>query len=150
TKSEPYYLQNVQTTTKGLRVGYMSKNRSMYCPLQPAVTENDEQVRYREFFPPPVLQRYVYCCWELQTLQPLPRPPLSRVVADGCIDIAFNMRGPQESIVMGFHDTYNEFSLEPEFYYVGVRFLPAMFPLAFAMDASQLSNCLQPLDYVLP
>lgn len=133
-----------------LRSGYVPKNKNLYRPLQPAVKDNDELVTYREFVPATPLQPYIYCYWQLKTSQPLQSPFSYRVVADGCIDIAFSMRDPRESIVMGFHNTFNEFALESEFNYVGIRFLPAMFPLAFAIDASELSNCLQQLDDVLP
>lgn len=127
-----------------------SSSEILYSPVQPAVTEDGEHVRYREYLPAPALQRYIYRYWELQTTQPLQAPFSYRVVADGCIDIAFNMRMPQESIVMGFYNTFNEFSLDVEFHYVGVRFLPGMFPLVFDINAAELSNRLQPLNGVLP
>lgn len=128
----------------------MPKNKILYRPLQPAVTDKGEGVTYKEFTPAAELQQYIYCYWQLKTSQPLSSSFSYRVVADGCIDIGFNMRGPHESIVIGFHNSFNEFTLEPEFNYVGIRFLPAMFPVAFSIDASGLSNCTLPLEDVLP
>ena len=131
------------------RVGYTTIEKSLYCPLQPAVT-NQGEVTYREFFPSQDLQRYIYCYWQLKTTQALPYAFSYRVVADGCIDIAFNMKRLDESIVMGFCNTFHQFSLEPEFNYVGIRFLPAMFPRVFNIDASELTNCMRTLEDVLP
>lgn len=148
--SEPATLKNAATKVTAPRSGYAANNTSLYRPLQPAVTENDDYVCYREFAPHPALQHYIYCYWELRTFQPLERPFSYRVVADGCIDIAFNMSCPEESIVMGFHNMFNEFPLDSQFNYVGIRFSPAMFPLVFAIDALDLSNRVHPLDDVLP
>lgn len=131
-----------------LRLGDVSKN--LFRPLQPAVTENGNHVTYQEFAPGPPLQPYIYCYWQLKTSEPLQSTFSYRVVADGCIDIAFNLNEPAESIVIGFQDTFNQFALEPEFNYIGIRFLPAMFPVAFAIDASELSNSVHTLDDVLP
>jgi hypothetical protein len=130
--------------------GLGRKSKNLYRPLQPAVTDNSKGVAYKEFFPAAQLQPYIYCYWQLKTSQPLEHSFSYRVVADGCIDIAFNMKGTQESIVMGFHNSFNEFALAAEFNYVGIRFLPAMFPVAFSIDASELSNCMHPLEDVLP
>lgn len=132
------------------RLNCLSENRHLFRPIQPAVTNSSELVTYRELFPAAPLQRYIYCYWQLKTSQRLQRPFSYRVVADGCVDIAFDLRKTQESIVMGFHDTFNEFDLEDEFNYVGIRFLPAMFPVAFRIDASELSNCMLPLEDILP
>lgn len=141
---------SIASQREAFGLGSMSKSRNLYRPLQPAVTDKGDQVTYREFLPAAPLQRYIYCYWQLKTSQPLKSPFLYRVVADGCIDIAFDMSAPRESIVMGFHNTFNEFALEAEFNYVGIRFLPAMFPVAFSIDASELSNCMLPLEDVLP
>ena len=132
------------------RLSTVSENRRLFRPIQPAVTDNNELVTYREVFPAVQLQPYIYCYWQLKTHQRLEHPFSYRVVADGCVDIAFDLNRAHESIAMGFHDTFNEFVLESEFNYVGVRFLPAMFPVAFNIDASELSNCMLPLEDILP
>ena len=41
---------------------------------------------------------------------------------------------------MGFCKKYIEFPLGNTFNYVGIRFLPTMFPQIFKLDASKLSN----------
>jgi len=128
----------------------VSEYRHLFRPVQPAVTNSNELVTYHEYCPALQIQPYIYCYWQLKTTQKLQQPFFYRVVADGCIDIAFDLKRTQESVVMGFHDTFNEFALESEFNYVGIRFLPAMFPVAFNVDASELSHCMLPLDNLLP
>ncbi|MCE6991307.1 helix-turn-helix domain-containing protein [Dyadobacter sp. CY323] len=124
--------------------------RQLYNPIQPTVKESAEHVTYQEFLPDPALQNYIYCYWKLQTLQSLHEPFYYRVVADGCIDIFFELNNPEESYVMGFCKNYTEFLLENTFNYVGVRFLPTMFPQLFKIDASELSNRYESLNIVLP
>lgn len=104
---------------------------------------------YREFIPAVSLQPYIYCFWELKTSEPLKTPFHYRVVADGCIDIIIDLNDPKESIVMGFHNVFNEFNLHSEFNYVGIRFLPAMFPLFFSVNANDLTNAVFPLNDVV-
>jgi AraC-like DNA-binding protein len=72
------------------------------------------------------------------------------VVADGCIDIFFELQNPAESYVMGFCKRYTEFTLNRQFNYVGVRFLPSMFPQLFGINASGLSNRYELLRLILP
>lgn len=77
-------------------------------------------------------------------------PFIYRVVADGCIDIYFELNNPAANWVMGFCKKYTEFPLENQFHYIGVRFLPTMFPQLFKVDASTLSNRYEELNTVLP
>lgn len=135
---------------EGLHLEHVTDVRNLYCPSQPAVTERDEYVTYSEFLPASNLQPYIYCYWQLKTSQPLQHPFSYRVVADGCIDIFFEMSRCDESFVMGFCRTFTEFPLAPEFNYLGVRFLPAMFPRVFSVDASELSNRYRSLHEVIP
>ena len=107
-------------------------------------------VTYREFLPHILLQPYLYCYWQLKTTQTLAAPFYYRVVSDGCMDIFFTLDRPEESFVMGFSRRYVEFPLEDQFNYVGIRFLPTMFPQLFGIDASDLSNRYAYLHTVVP
>lgn len=107
-------------------------------------------VTYFEFLPDVRLQQFIYCYWELKTTAPLDEAFMYRVVADGCIDIYFDLNDPSDNYVMGFCRKYTEFPLDNAFHYVGVRFLPTMFPQLFKVDASQLSNRYEKLEAVVP
>ncbi len=124
--------------------------RGLYVPVQPTVKQSAERVTYQEFLPDRALQGFIYCYWQLRTTEPLDEPFIYRVVADGCIDIFFELNNPSENFVMGFCKRYTEFPLENRFDYVGVRFLPAMFPQLFRINASELSNRFESLDVVAP
>lgn len=112
--------------------------------------QSADHVTYFEFLPDPRLQQFVYCYWELKTTAPLDDAFMYRVVADGCIDIYFDLNDPSDNYVMGFCRKYTEFPLENIFHYVGVRFLPTMFPQLFKVDASLLSNRYEKLEAVVP
>ena len=124
--------------------------RQLYTPIQPAVRPAGENVTYQEFLPDELLLPYIYCYWELKTAQPLQEPFQYRVVADGCIDIYFELNDPSNAYVMGFCKNYTEFPLANVFHYVGIRFLPTMFPQLFGIDAAELSNRYLPLLEVVP
>lgn len=96
------------------------------------------------------LQPYIYCYWELKTNQALKEPFNYKVVADGCIDIFFELNNPQDNFVMGFCKKYTEFPLANSFHYIGVRFFPTMFPQFFNTNASELSNRFEHLKLVSP
>ena len=123
--------------------------RRLYRPLQPTVKQAGQSVSYREVSPDDVLSKIIYCYWELKTNERLQDPFLYRVVADGCIDIFFQLDNPSESFVMGFCKKYTEFPLENSFHYIGVRFLPTMFPALFKVDAKELSNRFERLGVVI-
>lgn len=122
----------------------------LYQPLQPAVSERDDQVIYQELSVEEPLRNYVYCIWQIKSLARLTDPYIYRVVSDGCIDIFFNHKQPGENFVMGFCKKYTEFDLGNNFDYIGVRFLPSAFPSIFRVSASSLSNHYHPLNTVLP
>jgi AraC-like DNA-binding protein len=124
--------------------------RQLYMPVQPTVRQSADDVLYSEFLPDALLRGIIYCYWELKTTRPLDAPFYYRVVADGCIDIYFDLGKPNENFVMGFCKNYTEFPLENEFHYVGVRFLPTMFPMLFNINAADLSNRWEYLEVVLP
>ncbi|RYG04448.1 MAG: AraC family transcriptional regulator [Chitinophagaceae bacterium] len=124
--------------------------RALYNPIQPAVRQAGDNVTYREYLPAEALNDIIYCYWELKTSAPLTDTFSYRVVADGCIDIYFDMNDAAEKFVMGFCRKYTEFELASTFHYFGIRFLPAMFPQLFKIDASVLSNRFEFLQNVLP
>lgn len=51
---------------------------------------------------------------------------------------------------MGFCRKYTEFQLAHSFHYMGVRFLPTMFPQIFKISAAELSNRYEHLSNVVP
>lgn len=113
---------------------------ALYAPVQPGLKQAEEGVVYRECLPHPGLQEMIYCYWELKTAYPLNAPYQYRVVADGCIDIFFEWHDPAKAVVMGFTDAYTEFPLPAVFHYVGVRFLPGMFPALYNVNAAELAH----------
>ncbi|MFK7807706.1 MAG: DUF6597 domain-containing transcriptional factor [Saprospiraceae bacterium] len=122
--------------------------RTLYTPLQPTVRRTNQNVTYQEFSPHPALLPYLYCYWELKTTKPLDEPFTYRVVTDGCIDVFFEINHTVDNFVMGFCKKYTEFPLEQFFHYVGVRFLPTMFPQIYQVDAAKLSNQFQLLKNI--
>lgn len=124
--------------------------RQNFQPVQPTVKDMDGRVRYDEQLPHLQLAPYIYCYWQLSTLQPLTEMFAYRVVADGCIDVFFDMQQPADNYIMGFSTAYTEFPLPSSFHYIGIRFLPAAFPLLFNIDASGLTNRFEHLGQVLP
>ncbi len=124
--------------------------KSFYNPIQPSVKAEGETAIYREVKPIPEVDHFVYCFWQLKTVQPLSQAFIYRVVSDGCIDIFFNHRQPTKNFVMGFCRKYTEFPLGNTFNYIGIRFLPAAFPLLFGINARNLSNQAQELKLVIP
>ncbi|SEW53409.1 AraC family transcriptional regulator [Chitinophaga arvensicola] len=124
--------------------------RTLYTPVQPFVKQGEGEVVYRELLPDPRLQEYVFCYWQLKMDRPMPHAFDYRVVADGCMDIFFEWQRPQESFVMGFSDACTSFPLEGPFDYVGIRFLPGMFPRLFHSDAGELSDQVTALADVAP
>lgn len=124
--------------------------RQLYTPIQPTIKQSAENVTYFEFLPALQLQSYIYCYWQLKTTQTLSDQFNYRVVADGCIDVFFELNNPQDNFVMGFCKKYTEFPLDNTFNYIGVRFLPTMFPQLFKVNAAELSNQYQNLSSVVP
>jgi AraC-like DNA-binding protein len=123
--------------------------RQLYRPLQPTIKQTGQCVSYREISPDDRLSNIIYCYWELKTKDILQYPFTYRVVADGCIDIFFQLDNPSENFVMGFCKKYTEFPLDNSFHYIGIRFLPTMFPTLFKVDAKELSNRFERLEVVL-
>jgi len=128
----------------------IEKIRRLYKPIQPTIKNEGAYVTYREIVPSLELQPFIYCYWQLKTTAPLTAAFQYKVVADGCIDIFFELNDPSQSFVMGFCKKYTEFPLSNSFNYVGVRFLPTMFPQIFKINAHELSNRFERLDVVIP
>lgn len=124
--------------------------RELYKPVQPTIKESADNVTYSEFLPDIKLQSYIYCYWQLKTTKELSEQFIYRVVADGCIDIFLELNNAKESFVMGFCKKFTEFPLDNSFHYIGVRFLPTIFPQLFKIDASELSNRFEQLGNVVP
>ncbi len=124
--------------------------RQFYTPIQPTVKQSADNVSYYEFLPDIRLQNYIFCYWQLKTSQTLSEQFNYRVVADGCIDIFFELNNPQDNFVIGFCKKYTEFPLENSFDYIGVRFLPTMSPQLFYINASELSNRFEQLSLIVP
>lgn len=124
--------------------------RELFQPIQPSVKQTGGSVSYFEFLPSIDLQPYIYCYWQLKTNERLVNPFSYKVVSDGCIDILFEMNKPQDNFVAGFCRKYTEYELNPEFNYVGIRFLPTIFPQIFKVNASDLSNKFQNLEGFAP
>lgn len=124
--------------------------RRYYKPLQPTVSEIDNEICYLETQPQKEIENYVYCFWQLKTKKPLNHDYIYRVVSDGCIDIFFDHQQPTDNFVMGFCRKYTQFPMGKEFDYIGIRFLPSAFTLLFGVDAKTLSNQSQELTQILP
>jgi AraC-like DNA-binding protein len=124
--------------------------RQLFTPVQPTINQSVGKVRYAEFFPALDLQQYIYCYWQLKTTHQLSETFYYRVVADGCIDIYFELDNPVENYIMGFCKKYTEFPLANSFNYIGIRFLPIMFPQLFNCNAIELSNRYEHLHAVVP
>lgn len=124
--------------------------RSLYTPVQPAVIGTNGEVSYIELLPDAQLQDFIYCYWNLKTIKPLDHIYNYRAVADGCIDIVFNCTNYDETYIMGYCNSFVKISIDKEFNYFGIRFLPGIFPLLFNIDASELSNHYEHLNTVQP
>jgi len=131
-------------------LGIPANIQLLYTPVQPSVRNSTEDVLYREYVPHVHLRNIIYCYWQLKTTQPLSTEFIYRVVADGCIDVYFEPGNPAENYVTGFSSKYTEFSLGNSFHYIGVRFLPTMFPQLFRINAAALSNRSEALNTVVP
>ncbi|MEM6846246.1 MAG: DUF6597 domain-containing transcriptional factor, partial [Bacteroidota bacterium] len=122
--------------------------RRLYRPVQPTVKQTGCSASYTEISPDQRLHDFIYCYWDLRIAE-LQDPFTYRVVADGCIDIFFLIDNPSESFVMGFFKQCTEFPIENTLHYVGIRFLPTVFPSLFEIDAKEVSNRFERLELVL-
>lgn len=124
--------------------------KNQFTPIQPSVASKNNEVSYKESSPSLVLSNSIHCYWQLKTNQSLDYTFFYRVIADGCIDIFWEVNNPHQSFIMGFSKSYTEFPLEKQFNYMGVRFYPTVFPLLFQTDASTLTDKFELLDVVIP
>ena len=121
-----------------------------YAPVQPTGDKSAEPVRYQEFLPDFPLRNLIYCYWQLETTALLAKEFNYSVVADGCIDIFFEIRNPTENFVMGLCKEFTEFPLSTTFHYIGIRFWPTAFTYLFNVNASELSDHVESLKDVIP
>lgn len=121
--------------------------RYLFKPIQP-VQQFGDRVRYSEVLPHPDLRPFVICFWEFKSRDRFSDNFSGNIVSDGCIDIFFEIDKPYENYVMGFFDQSTAFHFGSSFHYMGVRFVPAMYPYLFQMSASQLSNKVEELSLV--
>lgn len=121
-----------------------------YRPIQPSVQGERENIRYTEILPDPKLQSLICCYWQLKSELPRDSHFSYKVVADGCIDVFFEMDNPAENYVMGFATSSTEFPLGSTFHYIGIRFFPTVFPQLFRIDASGLTNHYEHLGNAAP
>ena len=128
----------------------METIRKYYKPIQPTVSKNDGEITYQEIYPKNEIQNFVYCFWQLKTKRKLSEDFNYCVVSDGCIDIFFDNKQPEESFIMGFCRKFTEFNIGKEFHYIGIRFLPTAFPILFGINAKKLSNHSQELKNINP
>lgn len=119
-------------------------------PIQPTVKADNKEIIYQERQPQEGIDNFVYCFWQLKTQAPLNHPFVYRVVSDGCIDILFNHKQLSENFIVGFCRKYSEFQIGKEFDYIGIRFLPAAFPILFGISAKTLVEQTQELKLILP
>jgi AraC-like DNA-binding protein len=131
-------------------VNTLSILRDFYNPKQPTVQKSDTSIVYYELSPVKELQHVIYCYWELKTKEKLTESYLYNVVADGCIDIFFEVNKAQESYVMGFCRKHTTFNLGQEFHYIGIRFLPTMFSQMFKFNVSLIRNRYDKLFSISP
>ena len=124
--------------------------KDFYKPIQPTVKADNREIIYQEKRPHKEIDNFIYCFWQLKTRKTLNHPFVYRVVSDGCIDILFNHKQLTESFVVGFCRKYSEFSIGKQFDYIGIRFLPAAFPILFGINAKTLIEQTQELKQVLP
>ncbi len=125
-----------------------TKISQLYKPLQPVVKQFDDGISYQEFSPDFYLKEFIHCYWELKSTEKLSKQFNYKVVADGCMDIFFELSNPKNSFVMGFCNKYEEFALDETFNYIGIRFLPAMLPQLLKINAFELSNVCVELDNI--
>tara|TARA_R110000796_G_scaffold77584_1_gene173141 strand:- start:86228 stop:87004 length:777 start_codon:yes stop_codon:yes gene_type:complete len=119
-------------------------------PFQPATRFEPEFTLYKEHLPDSRLAPYIYYYWEFKTIKPLLNGLEYRVVPNGCIDIYFELQQPSKSIVTGFSDKSSSVTLQNEFHYFGICFMPSVFPLIYNINATELTNRYFDLDLVAP
>jgi len=124
--------------------------KKQFTPIQPTIDKGKGNVSYHEIAPDKWLENHIYFYWQLKTHQKLTETFFYRVVADGCFDVFWEAGHPDENFIMGFSNSCTEFPLESSFNYLGVRFLPTVFPILYKVDASELTNKFELLDNVTP
>ena len=124
--------------------------RHYYRPIQPTVGLKNGTVSYQEFAPADPLKNLIYCYWQLRSSQTLNTPFTYQVVADGCIDVFFDLDNPADSQVMGFCKRFTAFPLSGDFNYLGIRFFPSVFTQLYQVKAAELCNRTESLQTIVP
>ena len=128
----------------------MDSLKALFKPLQPAIRPRDSHIiYYKERTPKDPIGDYVYCYWQLKSLQPLQETYMYRVVSDGCVDILIEVSS-KTPFITGFSKKYITFDLGTSFHYLGIRFYPFMFPLLFNIPAKTVVDQFLPLEDILP
>lgn len=122
--------------------------KQLYKPIQPGAAIKQGSMHYAELFPDPRLQDFIYCYWHLKSTQITGEQVNYNVVADGCIDVFFELGKANQSYVMGFCNRHSTFALDSHSHYVGIRFLPSMFPQLFKIKASEITNRCENLELI--
>ncbi|MCU0433508.1 MAG: helix-turn-helix domain-containing protein [Bacteroidia bacterium] len=121
-----------------------------YKPVQPSVNAVSANVSYAEVLPDLLLNKFVYCYWQLKTRHKLSEDYLYRVAADGCTDVYFEAGNPCEIGVSGFSASSALFSVGREFQYFGIRFFPGAFAQLTGIPASEVAGHSVLLEQVHP
>src|SRR5690625_7332055 len=95
----------------------------LYTPIQPAVSSGRRDIVYQELVPELRIQNFLYCYWQLKTVDTLDEPFYFRVASDSCMDLFFDLDRPTEFVVTGFAGCYIGFTFGEEFYYIRIRVL---------------------------
>jgi len=122
----------------------------LYQPFQPSAAASDPNIHYEEKPPCHLLRPFIYCYWELRTLKKLDYSFRHTVITDGCMDIYFETSQPGKTYIMGLSEQFEAFSLAPRFHYYGIRFMPAIFPQLYKLNASEFTNKRYELAQIAP
>ncbi len=123
---------------------------SVYTPIQPTVSASQNKIRYVESEPEKSLRSLIYCYWELNSVVPLDEAFNYTVVADGCIDIFWEVSHPSACWIMRCASSYSKFQFARHFHYRGIRFLPMAFTALSQISAAELPPFDQLLTSIAP
>lgn len=121
--------------------------RDLFSPWQPG-PQATECVSNSIAWPCHDLQSYIWCYWEVRSLKPLNEELACTILSDGCIDIFLDLSKNDDSFVMGYTNRWRSYVLGKSFRYLGIRFLPGMFPFIFNISALELTNAIEKLKLV--
>ncbi|WP_422362307.1 AraC family transcriptional regulator [Reichenbachiella sp.] len=124
---------------------------NLFYPQQPTIAyESRKNISYSEVSPNDNLKEYIYCYWQLKTIEKLDSPFTYRVVSDGCVDILLEVTSLDRIFITGFSKSFLQYDLGVTFDYIGIRFLPGGFPQLFNISAVELIDQFLDLSEFLP